>query len=57
MDAVLLENEAVGSRKKQKKAGILCELDIEKTYVTMLIEIFAGTFWRIWDLGFSGSSG
>lgn len=56
MDAVLLENEAVGSRMKQK-AGILCELDIEKTYVTMLIEILAGTFWRLWDLGFSGSSG
>ncbi|WMV37016.1 hypothetical protein MTR67_030401 [Solanum verrucosum] len=32
MDAVLVANEAVGSRMKWKKAGILCKLDIEKAY-------------------------
>lgn len=32
MDAVLVANEAVGARLKQKKPGILCKLDIEKAY-------------------------
>lgn len=32
MDATLLANELVDSRVKQKKPGILCKLDIEKTY-------------------------
>ncbi|KAG5591553.1 hypothetical protein H5410_042067 [Solanum commersonii] len=32
MDAVLEANEVVDSRMKQKKARILCKLDIEKVY-------------------------
>lgn len=32
MDAVLVANEAVGSRLTQRKPGILCKLDIEKAY-------------------------
>ncbi|WMV54656.1 hypothetical protein MTR67_048041 [Solanum verrucosum] len=32
MDATLLDNEMVNSRKRQEKPRILCKLDIEKTY-------------------------
>ena len=32
MDATLLANKLVNSTLKQKKAKILCKLDIEKTY-------------------------
>lgn len=32
MDAILIANEAVDSRAKQKKPDILCKLDIEKAY-------------------------
>lgn len=32
MDAILIANEAINSRQKQKKPGILCKLDIEKAF-------------------------
>ena len=32
MDAVLMANEAVDSRQKQKRPGILCNLDMEKAF-------------------------
>uniref|UniRef100_A0A0V0IU54 Putative ovule protein n=1 Tax=Solanum chacoense TaxID=4108 RepID=A0A0V0IU54_SOLCH len=32
MDAILIANETVDSRQKQKEPGILCKLDMEKAY-------------------------
>ena len=32
LDAVLLTNKLVNSRKKTRRPGILCKLDIEKDY-------------------------
>ncbi|CAN4105181.1 unnamed protein product [Withania somnifera] len=56
MDTVLIENEAVDSRNKQKKPGVLCKLDIEKAYghvnwnylVKMMERMSFGQKWLNW---------
>lgn len=56
MDAVLVANEAVDSRQKEKKLGILCNLDIEKAYdhvnwnflLNMLERMGCGHKWLHW---------
>lgn len=53
MDAALIANECVDSRLKEKKPGILCKLDIKKTFnhvnwdflINMLRQMGFGTKW------------
>ena len=56
MDAVFIAKEAIDSRVSQKKPGILCKLDIEKTYdhvnwdftLSMLKQMGFGSRWIGW---------
>ncbi|WMV40485.1 hypothetical protein MTR67_033870 [Solanum verrucosum] len=56
MDAVLIANESVDSRERDKKPGILCKLDIQKTYdhlnwnflMNLLQRMGFGTKWLKW---------
>ena len=47
MDAMLIANEAVDSRQKQKKPGILCKLDMEKAYDDVNLEYLLTTMGRL----------
>lgn len=56
MDAVLVANKCVDSREKDKQAGILCKLDIQKAYdhlnwaflMNMLQRMGFSSRWRRW---------
>ena len=60
LDASLIANEVIDSMLKKKEKGVLYKLDIEKAYMTRLIEIFSHQCFLKWALrrsGWVGSSG
>ena len=58
MDAVLVANEAIDSRKRSVDAGLVCKLDIEKAYdhvnwrflLSVLEKMGFGPKWQNWIL-------
>ena len=56
LDAVFVSNEAISSRKQSSSAGLVCKLDIEKTYdhvnwcflLSVLEKMGFGPKWRKW---------
>ena len=56
LDAVLVANEAIDSRKQSAGAGLVCKLDIEKAYDHVIGGSFSQS-WRKWGLGPSGVVG
>ena len=47
MDVMLIANETVDSRQKQKNPGILCKLDMEKAYDHVNLEYLLNTLERM----------
>ena len=57
LDGILVANECVHSRNKERKPGLICRLDLEKAYVKEWIGNFYNICFEEWVLGRNGEVG